>query len=158
MNLFFLHGNRVLQSPMHALAAEQSENGSHAPACRIWAEGEGEMMLPPNPLWTPEEDDELRSSILASKDIATIAQETQPDANGDTPQSRENETPIESRCDRAGAEGEEMTSLDERIAALFRKGSPTSADAEPAPSVDHPIVEEAPSEAVASEPAGEEER
>ena len=50
-----------------------------------------------------------------------------------------------------------MTSLDERIAALFRKGSPTSADAEPAPSVDHPIVEEAPSEAVASEPAGEEE-
>ena len=33
------------------------------------------MMLPPNPLWTPEEDDELRSSILASKDIATIAQE-----------------------------------------------------------------------------------
>ena len=50
-----------------------------------------------------------------------------------------------------------MTSLDERIAALFRKGSPTSADAEPAPSVDHPIVEEAPSEAVVSEPAGEEE-
>ena len=42
-----------------------------------------------------------------------------------------------------------MTSLDERIAALFRKG--------PAPSVDHPIVEEAPSEAVVSEPAGEEE-
>ena len=32
------------------------------------------MMLPPNPLWTPEEDDELRSSILASKDIG-IAQE-----------------------------------------------------------------------------------
>jgi len=26
-------------------------------------------------LWTPEEDDELRSSILASKDIATIAKE-----------------------------------------------------------------------------------
>ena len=50
-----------------------------------------------------------------------------------------------------------MTSLDEKIAALFRKGSPTSADAEPAPSVDHPIVEEAPSEAVVSEPAGEEE-
>jgi hypothetical protein len=50
-----------------------------------------------------------------------------------------------------------MTSLDERIAALFRKGSPTSADAEPAPSVDHPIVEEAASEAVVSEPAGEEE-
>jgi hypothetical protein len=34
-----------------------------------------EMMLPLNPLWTPEEDDELPSSILASKDIATIAQE-----------------------------------------------------------------------------------
>ena len=48
-----------------------------------------------------------------------------------------------------------MTSLDERIAALFRKGSSTSADAEPAPSVDHPIVEEAPSEAAVSEPAGE---
>ena len=50
-----------------------------------------------------------------------------------------------------------MTSLDERIAALFRKGSATSVDAEPAPSVDHPIVEEAASEAVVSEPAGEEE-
>ena len=33
------------------------------------------MMLPPNPLWTPEEDDELRSLILATKDIATIAKE-----------------------------------------------------------------------------------
>ena len=31
-------------------------------------------------------------------------------------------------------EGEEMT-LDEKIAALFRKGSPNSADAEPAPSI-----------------------
>ena len=31
------------------------------------------MTVPPNPLWTPEEDDELRSLILASKDIATIA-------------------------------------------------------------------------------------
>ena len=31
------------------------------------------MTVPPNLLWTPEEDDELRSSILASKDIATIA-------------------------------------------------------------------------------------
>ena len=31
--------------------------------------------MPHNLLWTPEEDDELRSSILASKDIATIAQE-----------------------------------------------------------------------------------
>ena len=50
-----------------------------------------------------------------------------------------------------------MTSLDKRIAALFRKGSATSVDAEPAPSVDHPIVEEAASEAVVSEPAGEKE-
>ena len=33
------------------------------------------MMFPPNPLWTPEEDDQLRSSILASKDIATIAKQ-----------------------------------------------------------------------------------
>ena len=33
------------------------------------------MMVPRNLLWTPEEDDELRSSILASKDIATIAKE-----------------------------------------------------------------------------------
>jgi hypothetical protein len=33
------------------------------------------MTVPPNLLWTPEEDDELRSSILASKDIATIAKE-----------------------------------------------------------------------------------
>ena len=32
------------------------------------------MMLPPNPLWTPEE----RLSILASKGIATIAQELSP--------------------------------------------------------------------------------
>ena len=31
------------------------------------------MRVPRNFLWTPEEDDELRSSILASKDIATIA-------------------------------------------------------------------------------------
>ena len=31
------------------------------------------MMVPPKPLWTPEEDDELRSLIIASKDIATIA-------------------------------------------------------------------------------------
>ena len=31
------------------------------------------MTVPPNHLWTPEDDDELRSSILASKDIATIA-------------------------------------------------------------------------------------
>ena len=32
-------------------------------------------MVPHNLLWTPEEDDELRSSILASKKIATIAKE-----------------------------------------------------------------------------------
>ena len=38
-------------------------------------EGEGEIMVPHNLLWTPEEDDELRSSILASKDIATIAKQ-----------------------------------------------------------------------------------
>ena len=31
------------------------------------------MTVPPNLLWTPEEEDELRLSILASKDIATIA-------------------------------------------------------------------------------------
>ena len=49
-----------------------------------------------------------------------------------------------------------MTSLDERIAALFRKGSPISADAEPPPSVDLPVAEEAASEAVLSEPAAEE--
>ena len=33
-------------------------------------------MVPHNLLWTPEEDDELRSSILASKDLATIAKES----------------------------------------------------------------------------------
>ena len=49
-----------------------------------------------------------------------------------------------------------MTLLDEKIAALFRKGSPISADPEPAPSVDRPVAEEAASEAVVSEPAGEE--
>jgi hypothetical protein len=47
-----------------------------------------------------------------------------------------------------------MTLLDEKIAALFRKGSPISAGAEPTPSV--PIAEKAASEAVVSEPAGEE--
>jgi hypothetical protein len=57
---------------------------------------------------------------------------------------------------RTGAEGEEMTSLDERIAALFRKGSPIFGDADPIPPIDQPIAEEAPSEAVVSEPAGEE--
>jgi len=49
-----------------------------------------------------------------------------------------------------------MTLLDEKIAALFRKSSPISADAEPAPSVNRPIAEKAASEAVVSEPAGEE--
>jgi hypothetical protein len=47
-----------------------------------------------------------------------------------------------------------MTLLDEKIAALFRKGSPISAGAEPPPFV--PIAEKAASEAVVSEPAGEE--
>ena len=46
-----------------------------------------------------------------------------------------------------------MTLLDEKIAALFRKSSPISTEAEPA----HPLTaEEAASEAVLSEPAGEE--
>jgi hypothetical protein len=49
-----------------------------------------------------------------------------------------------------------MTSLDERIAALFRKGSPVFGDADPPSPVDHPIAEEAASEAAVSEPAGEE--
>ena len=49
-----------------------------------------------------------------------------------------------------------MTSLDEKIVALFRKGSPISSDAEPAPSIDRPVTEEAVFEAVVSEPAGEE--
>ena len=49
-----------------------------------------------------------------------------------------------------------MTLLDEKIAALFRKSSPISAGAEPTPSVDRPIAEKPASEAVVSEPAGEE--
>jgi hypothetical protein len=49
-----------------------------------------------------------------------------------------------------------MTSLDEKIAALFRKSSPISVGAEPTPSVDRPISEKATSEAVVSEPTGEE--
>ena len=49
-----------------------------------------------------------------------------------------------------------MTLLDEKIAALFRKSSPISAGAEPTPSMDRPIAEKAASEAVVSEPAGEE--
>ena len=48
-----------------------------------------------------------------------------------------------------------MTLLDEKIAALFRKSSPISAGAEPAPSVDRPFPKAA-SEVVESEPAGEE--
>ena len=34
-----------------------------------------------------------------------------------------------------------MTLLDEKIAALFRKGTPISADPEPAPSVYRPVAE-----------------
>ena len=49
-----------------------------------------------------------------------------------------------------------MTSLDEKIAALFRKGSPVSDDEELAPSVDRPVAEEAASEVVVSEPAADE--
>ena len=49
-----------------------------------------------------------------------------------------------------------MTLLDEKIAALFRKSSPISAGAEPAPTVDRPAAEAAASEAVVSAPAGEE--
>ena len=49
-----------------------------------------------------------------------------------------------------------MTLLDEKIAALFRKSSPISAGAEPVPTVDRPAAEAAASEAVVSEPAGEE--
>ena len=32
-------------------------------------------MVPRNPLWTPEEDDKLRSLIMSSKDIPTIAKQ-----------------------------------------------------------------------------------
>ena len=42
------------------------------------------------------------------------------------------------------------------IAALFRKSSPISAWAEPTPSVDRPIAKKAASDAVVSQPAGEE--
>ena len=48
-----------------------------------------------------------------------------------------------------------MALLDEKIAALFRKSSPISG-AEPASPIDRPIAEKATSEAVVSEPAGEE--
>ena len=47
-----------------------------------------------------------------------------------------------------------MTSLDERIASLFRKAPP--ADADPTPLLAYPVAEEPMSEAVASDPAGEE--
>ena len=49
-----------------------------------------------------------------------------------------------------------MTLLDEKIAALFRKGSPVSADEEPTPSVDRPVAEEAAPEGVVSEPTDDE--
>ena len=49
-----------------------------------------------------------------------------------------------------------MSLLDEKITALFRRGSPIFNGAESAPSVDRPIAEKAASEAVVSEPALEE--
>ena len=49
-----------------------------------------------------------------------------------------------------------MSLLDEKITALFRRGSPIFNGAESAPSVDRPIAEKAASEAVVSEPAIEE--
>ena len=49
-----------------------------------------------------------------------------------------------------------MSLLDEKITALFRKGSPIFNGAESAPSVDRPIVEKAASETVVSESAIEE--
>ena len=49
-----------------------------------------------------------------------------------------------------------MTLLDEKITALFRRGSPIFNSAESTPSVDRPIVEKAASETVVSEPAVEE--
>ena len=49
-----------------------------------------------------------------------------------------------------------MTLLDEKITALFRRGSPIFNSAESTPSVDRPIAEKAASEAVVSEPAVEE--
>jgi len=50
-----------------------------------------------------------------------------------------------------------MTLLDEKITALFRRGSPIFNSAESTPSVDRPIAEKAASETVVSEPAVEEE-
>ena len=49
-----------------------------------------------------------------------------------------------------------MTLLDEKITALFRRGSPIFNSAESTPSVDRPIAEKAASETVVSEPAVEE--
>ena len=49
-----------------------------------------------------------------------------------------------------------MSLLDEKITALFRRGSPIFNNAESAPSVDRPIAEKAASEAVVSESAVEE--
>jgi len=49
-----------------------------------------------------------------------------------------------------------MSLLDEKITALFRRGSPIFNGAESAPSVDRPIVEKAASETVVSESAIEE--
>ena len=49
-----------------------------------------------------------------------------------------------------------MSLLDEKITALFRRGSPIFNGAESAPSVDRPIVEKAASETVVSESATEE--
>jgi hypothetical protein len=48
-----------------------------------------------------------------------------------------------------------MTSLDERIASLFRKASPVG-DADPTPLLAHPVAKELMSEAVVSGPTGEE--
>ena len=49
-----------------------------------------------------------------------------------------------------------MSLLDEKITALFRRGSPIFNSAESPPSVDRPIAEKAASEAVVNEPAVEE--
>jgi hypothetical protein len=49
-----------------------------------------------------------------------------------------------------------MTLLDEKITALFRRGSPIFNSAESTPSVDRPIAEKSTPETVVSEPAVEE--
>jgi hypothetical protein len=82
--------------------------------------------------------------------------------NAGRPQNRPNHDRIFlSSTRRVGSQDEEMSSdivrtLDEKIAALFRKGSPIFAGAElaAAPSVNRQIGEEAASEAAESEPAG----